>query len=343
MRKLKLQVQISVDGYICGPNGEMDWLEHNWDDQLKKYVTLLTEPVDTIILGRKLAEGFIPHWAANPKMEGADKFNGAPKVVFTKTLTTCPWANTRLAKGDLKEEILKLKNENGGDLIAYGGASFDASLIEAGLIDELHLFLNPAALGQGMPIFRGRTHLVLDKSQTFPCGIQVLCYKPLKKNKENEMSDLIINRVFDAPRDLVWKAWSECEGMKRWWGPKNFTAPACRIDFKVGGSYLLCMRSPEGQDFWNTGIYKEIVPKDRIVYTDSFSDEKGNVVPASHYGMGDSFPLELTVTILLEDLYGKTKMTLRHAGLPKGEMSDMTGAGWNESFDKLAESLMGHN
>ena len=86
MRKLKLQVQMSIDSYIAGPKSEMDWMIWNWDDELKKYVTDITEPVDCIILGRKLAQGFIPHWASHPELEGADKYNNTAKVVFTKTL-----------------------------------------------------------------------------------------------------------------------------------------------------------------------------------------------------------------------------------------------------------------
>jgi uncharacterized protein YndB with AHSA1/START domain len=164
---------------------------------------------------------------------------------------------------------------------------------------------------------------------------------------ESVKGELIITRIFDAPRSLVWKAWTEAEHLMRWWGPKKFTAPLCKIDFREGGVYLSCMRSPEGQDFWSTGTYKEIVPFERIVCTDSFADEKGNVVPASHYGMpGDDWPLELMVTIVFEDLdglpvgkAGKTKMTLTHVGFPAGQMSELCEAGWNESFDKLAESL----
>jgi len=151
--------------------------------------------------------------------------------------------------------------------------------------------------------------------------------------------DLIITRVFDAPRGLVWKAWTEPERLMHWWGPKNFTAPACRIDLRVGGTYLYCMRSPEGKDYWSTGVYREIIPLERIVCTDSFADEKGNVVPAAHYGVSGVFPLEMLVTVTFEELERKTKMILRHVGLPTGLMSDMTNAGWNESFDKLAESL----
>lgn len=151
--------------------------------------------------------------------------------------------------------------------------------------------------------------------------------------------ELVITRIFDAPRELVWKAWTDPEHLMRWWGPKCFTSPSCKIDLRVGGRYLFCMRSPEGQDFWSTGIYREIVEPGRIVCSDSFADEEGNVVPATHYGMGPDFPLELQVTVTFEEEDGKTRMTLRHVGIPPGEMSDMCKAGWNESFDKLAESL----
>ena len=96
-----------------------------------------------------LAEGFIPYWAANPQQEGADKFNSTRKVVFTRTLEKSEWDNTILAKGDLHYEITKLKYEPGKDLIAYGGATFVSALINLGVIDEYHLFINPTAIGNG--------------------------------------------------------------------------------------------------------------------------------------------------------------------------------------------------
>jgi uncharacterized protein YndB with AHSA1/START domain len=149
---------------------------------------------------------------------------------------------------------------------------------------------------------------------------------------------LVIERMFDAPRELVWKAWTDPEHLMRWWGPKDFTAPACHTDLRVGGKYLFCMRAPDGQDYWSTGVYTEIVPPERLVCTDSFADPQGNVVPATYYGMGADIPLETQMTVTFEDVDGRTKMTLTHIGLPAGD-SDMAGAGWNESFDKLAEVL----
>ena len=149
---------------------------------------------------------------------------------------------------------------------------------------------------------------------------------------------LVITRIFDAPREAVWKAWTDPGRIMRWWGPQGFTSPACKIDLRVGGKYLNCMRSPEGRDYWSTGVYREIVPMERIVCTDSFADEKGNVVPAAHYGMQGEWPLELLVTVTFEDDDGKTIMTLQHAGIPSGTISDCE-AGWSGSFDKLAESI----
>ncbi|HEU0175161.1 MAG TPA: SRPBCC domain-containing protein [Blastocatellia bacterium] len=150
--------------------------------------------------------------------------------------------------------------------------------------------------------------------------------------------EIVITRVFDAPRELVWKAWTEPERLMRWWGPKDFTSPTCKIDLRLGGKYLFCMRSPEGQEFWSAGVYREIVEPERLVYSDSLADEKGNPVPASHYGMPGDWPKEMLVTVTFEEFDGKTRMTLRHIGLPP-EMSEMAEAGWNGSLDKLAESL----
>jgi dihydrofolate reductase len=187
MRKLKLQVQMTVDGYIAGPNGEMDWMAFNWDDELKNYVTELTEPVDCIVLGRKLAQGFIPHWAsvaADPDHEeytAGVKFTDTLKVVFSKTLDESEWENTVLAKGNLVDEINKLKNQEGQDIIAYGGATFVSNLIKHGLIDEFHFFVNPAAIGNGMAIFKevdSKQKLTLVKSIPFECGIVLLHYEP---------------------------------------------------------------------------------------------------------------------------------------------------------------------
>src|SRR5262245_43928553 len=154
---------------------------------------------------------------------------------------------------------------------------------------------------------------------------------------KNTAQDIFITRIFDAPLDLVWKAWTDPEHAKRWWGPKGFTAPFVQTDFRVGGKYLNCMRSPDGKDYWSTGVYREIIPKQKIVVTDSFVDEKGNIVTATYYGMGE-MTLEFLISVKFEQQGNKTKFTLRHAGMC-GEMGKMAEQGWNKSLDKLADSL----
>ena len=135
------------------------------------------------------------------------------------------------------------------------------------------------------------------------------------------------------------------EQVVHWWGPKIFTAPTVEIDFRVGGKWLYCMQSDQGEDAWKkgiwcTGVYKEIVPFEKIVTTDCFADENGNVVPASYYGMDGEFDREMIITVTFEEVEGgKTKMTLTHSGLPAGEHTQGAHVGWNESLDKLAECL----
>jgi uncharacterized protein YndB with AHSA1/START domain len=155
--------------------------------------------------------------------------------------------------------------------------------------------------------------------------------------------DLVITRILRAPRELVFSAWSEPERAMRWWGPKGFTMPYCRIDFRPGGIYHNCMRSPEGRDYWSIGVYREIVEPERIVCTDSFSDEQGNRVPATYYGMSEDLPMEMLVTVTFEEQDDTTILTLRHAGIPVGKERDGATEGWSQSFDKLAEYLLAEN
>lgn len=126
--------------------------------------------------------------------------------------------------------------------------------------------------------------------------------------------------------------------MKKWWGPKNFTCPYYSLDLKEGGKYLGCMRSAEGDEYWSTGIYKEIVHQNKLVCTDSFSDEKGNIISASELGMPGDWTLELLVTVLFEDVQGKTKLTIKQVGIPSA-MIDECIVGWQQSLDKLEETI----
>lgn len=146
--------------------------------------------------------------------------------------------------------------------------------------------------------------------------------------------ELIITRSFNLLPASIWKAWSEPESFKKWWGPKGYDCPTCSIDFTVGGRYLTSMRlKKDGTEIWSTGHYNEIIPQQKIVYTDSFADSNGNIVDAAYYKM-PPMPVELQVTVTLQEIAGKTLMTLQHKGIPE-EMQEDCRKGWQSSFDNM--------
>ncbi len=186
MRKLKLQMQMTINGYIGGPNGENDWMTWNPDDEFIAFMVSVLDTSDTLLIGRKLAEdGFVEFWEntaeKKPDHPFAKKIAVLPKIVFTKTLDKSPWKNTTLAKGNLEEEITALKKQNGKDILIFGGANFASSLIKEGLIDEYHLIINPTAMSNGMTIFNSIDSIkkfTPIQSKLYPGGKTVLSFKP---------------------------------------------------------------------------------------------------------------------------------------------------------------------
>jgi dihydrofolate reductase len=178
-------MQISVDGFVStGPNDDQKWVTWAWEE-IKTHVLDLIDTTDTIVLGRKLAVDYIPHWentvkkSNDPLIELAQSIVKARKVIFSNTLQKSQWDKTEIVRGELSAEIIKLKQKDGKDMIVYGGSSFVSSLIEQNLIDEYHLYVNPVAIGKGMPIFdklNGYRKLTLKSSHTFDCGIVLLQY-----------------------------------------------------------------------------------------------------------------------------------------------------------------------
>ncbi|MEM7129455.1 MAG: SRPBCC domain-containing protein [Chloroflexota bacterium] len=148
---------------------------------------------------------------------------------------------------------------------------------------------------------------------------------------------VVIERTFDAPIDLIWQMWTQAEHFQSWYGPKGMTIPVANMDVRVGGKRHICMASPDGNmKMWFTGEYQEVTPTSRLVYTDSMSDEDGNVIPPSAMGMPEGHPETTEVIVELEDLGGTTKMVMTHVGVP----ADSPGAGgWNMAFDKLADHV----
>jgi len=186
MRKLKLQMNMTVDGFVAGTNGEQNWLEPNQDDEFKNhYQKDIIDSVDTLIMGRKMTEVFISYWEnivnnqpGNTGFLFAQKLVNIPKIVFSKTITTVAGKNIRVENGDLVTVINNLKNKSGKDILVYGGANFVSSLIKSNLIDEFILFIHRTAIGDGLKIFTDTTKLKLTNSKSYECGVVVNQYKP---------------------------------------------------------------------------------------------------------------------------------------------------------------------
>jgi uncharacterized protein YndB with AHSA1/START domain len=138
---------------------------------------------------------------------------------------------------------------------------------------------------------------------------------------------LEITRILDAPRSLVFKVWTTPEHWARWLGPRGFTTPSCEMDFRPGGAYRACIRSPEGTDYWMRGVYREIVEPDRIVFTFAWEDEKGE---PGH---------ETLVTVTFAEQGGKTKLTFHQAVFETIADRDSHHEGWSESLDRLEAYL----
>ena len=160
---------------------------------------------------------------------------------------------------------------------------------------------------------------------------------------------IVIDRIFDAPKELVWKAWTDEEMAKKWWGPESFTAPSIKMDLRVGGRYVFAMHGPAGtewdKDMYSAGEDLEIIPNEKLVVTDYFSDAEGNMMEPSEQGQDSNFPKVSTVTVLFETVEeGKTKLSIIY---PRPETQEQMDAmlksgmkeGWNSSLNKLELAL----
>ena len=164
----------------------------------------------------------------------------------------------------------------------------------------------------------------------------------MAKSPLNETDRMVITRVFDAPRELVWKAWTDPKYVMQWWGPKGCTAPVCKIDFRVGGKFLICMRTPDGQEGWNGGEYHEIVPYEKIVSSMYFADSEGNKINPAQLGIKHEAVEGAYDVTIFEDLgNGKTRLTF--IGNEPIESAKESGQleGWNEMLEKVAAVVAG--
>lgn len=181
MRQVILQFIVSLDGYSCDvDNGLRDVMQDIDDPEEEKYALGRLWQAGTHIMGRVTYEGMASFWPGS-SLPAAAPMNDIPKVVFSRTLQSADWPQTRIARGDTAEEIARLKAVPGGEILAHGGTQFARSLIRLGLVDQYRLWVLPAATGQGAPLFTGLAHplkLCLMKSTVFPSGILELVYSP---------------------------------------------------------------------------------------------------------------------------------------------------------------------
>jgi uncharacterized protein YndB with AHSA1/START domain len=154
--------------------------------------------------------------------------------------------------------------------------------------------------------------------------------------------DLVVTRIIDAPLEMVWKAWTVPEHVMRWWGPKDYTSPTCKIDLREGGKYVFCMRAPKeqgGQDMYTAGVYKKIVPMERLEFTQGLADKDGNKIDPAQVGMPPDFPKEIRTVIVFKAKGDMTELTITEYDWPVSQMYVYSYAGLQQSIDTLAESL----
>ncbi len=157
-----------------------------------------------------------------------------------------------------------------------------------------------------------------------------------------QKEDLFIKRIIDAPIALVWKAWTEPEHVTRWWGPKYYTSPSAKIDLRVGGKYIFCMRAPQeqgGKDSYAAGIYQRIVPLELLEFTKWLADADGNPVDPAAAGLPPDFPKEMRTTVVFTAKGEMTQLTITETGWTPSTMFVYALAGTHQSIDKLADSL----
>jgi uncharacterized protein YndB with AHSA1/START domain len=161
-------------------------------------------------------------------------------------------------------------------------------------------------------------------------------------NIDLKKQDLIITRVFDAPVQEVWNAWSDAEYVKQWWGPHGFTCPLAQIDFREGGTSLVCMSSPQFGEHYSTWHYREIVPLERIDFISNLTDKNGQVIDPASVGMPPDFQQDLRTTVVFQPLgQTKTEITITEYGWPVGQMREMSKLGMEQCLEKMAATFAG--
>lgn len=164
----------------------------------------------------------------------------------------------------------------------------------------------------------------------------------MSESLRQPMEDITIRRIIEAPLNLVWEAWTDPEHVRRWWGPKYFTSPWCKIDLRVGGSYLFCMKAPEeqgGAESYTGGVYTRIVPERLLEFTQTIADRDGNALDPSTANVPPDFPREMNTVVTFEAKGEMTKLTITIHGWTMSQMFVFAFAGWHQQMDKFEASL----
>jgi len=190
MRKVVVSMNVTLDGFMSGPNCELDWHFQSWTEEMAESLCEQLSKADTILLGRVTYDAMARYWPSQslnpsyPRMDiaFAEMMNNYPKIIFSKKLLTTEWNNSRLVKGNILTEITKLKQAPGNDMIIYGSGKIVSFLSRLNLIDEYVLWIHPVILGKGDPLFKlhNKLSLGLIKTRTFSTGVVVVYYKVLK-------------------------------------------------------------------------------------------------------------------------------------------------------------------
>jgi uncharacterized protein YndB with AHSA1/START domain/dihydrofolate reductase len=350
---------MSLDGFIAGPNDDMQrifgWM-FGGDTEFKVTIGEREMPLKVSAASAELLQEM--YQATGAIVSGRGMFDTAhawggkhpidvPVFVVTHTIPQ-EWAKEgspfTFVKDGVESAVEQAQVVAGDKSVGVGGADVTRQCLRAGLLDEIQIDLVPVLLGNGVRLFE---HLGIEPVELETVrvvegtGVTHLRFRVLKETKETH--DLIVTRVFDAPVAQVWKAWSESEQVMRWWGPTGFTCSLARMDFRVGGTSLVCMRAPKefgGQDLYNTWTYQKIAPMQEIEFVLNFADKDGNRVSPTTLGLPPDIPdgVRHVITFTARG-DNQTEMTVTEYGYTSEQALNLSRMGLEQCLDKMAATF----
>jgi uncharacterized protein YndB with AHSA1/START domain len=326
MSRLIYSMGVSLDGFIAGPAGEIDWSAPG--EELHRFHNQETRELGAHLCGRRLYEEMV-FWetadqnaaAAEHELEFARLWQALPKVVFSTTLERVE-GNARLAEGRAEEEVARLKERTDGDL-AVGGAGLASTFIRLGLVDEYRLFVSPVVLGAGTPFFPAgseRIDLELVETRTFPDRVVYLRYaRPGGLTLE-------MRRMLPAAASVVFGAFADAGELARWWGPTGFSVPSLEFAPREGAPYRIEMQPPEGDSFALAGAFLAVDAPARLAFTFAWEPP-------------DPDDVVTRVDLSFRDLGGATELSLTQGPFKTQERRALHRDGWTDSLDRLERLL----